>query len=155
MIRNDHCPVGLHREDPCHDVDGCDCDCGLGHLRLRRAENYFDDLDRDHCRDRHLGCDLDCDLGRDHCFDHDCDFGRDHCHDPNLLGARLHDVHLEQPVFLRVRLIQFPNRQEVRHLHQARLEQQPEQRSLQQHAKQAWPQPVLVLQALFAQGSCR
>ena len=155
MIRNGHCPVDLHRVDLCHDVDGCGCDYGLGHLRLHRAGNYFDDLVRDRCPDcgldRDLDCDHYCDLDRDHYFVRYFDQSRD----PNQMYARLHDVRRVQLECLRVRLVRFPNRQEVHHLHQALLVLRLEQRSLQPLVMQALQQQVLALQALSVQESCQ
>jgi hypothetical protein len=139
--------VGLHRVDLCHDVDGFGCDFGWGHLRLRHAENYCDDLDHDRCPDYGSVRDLDCDRY--------CDFGHDHFRDLNPMVAHLHDVHLVQLVCLRVLLIQFPSRQEARRLRQVLLALRLEQQSLPPLAMQAWLQQALALLVLFVQESCQ
>ena len=113
-FRNDHYPVGLHRAGLCHGDDGCDCDC----CRTRRHQH-------DRCCDlSYCCCDRCCCDLRDHCccgccYGDCCCARHDRCYCDCYLGsARLHDVLLAQLVCLRVRLIQFPNRQVPRHRRQ-------------------------------------
>ena len=119
-IRNDHCPVGLHRAGLCHGDDGCDCDC----CRTHRHQCDCCHARRDHCCD-HCYCDHHGRCYCDCCCDADCycDLRDRCCCDCYLSSVRLHDELLAQLACLRVRLIQFPNRQVARHRRQA-LDQQ-------------------------------
>ena len=153
-FRNDHCPVGLHRVGLCHGDDGCDCGCFRIHRHQRDCYRVRHDRCCDHCyfdlRDR---CCCGCCYGDCYCAHHD----RCYC-DCCSGSVRLHDVLLAQLVCPRVRLIQFPNRQVLRHRRQV-LEQQVQMCALQAYLPlvlQPFLQVLGRLQsALSARGSSR